>query len=44
VGKQRGGCDRLAPSGGPTQVGTTLGRSFRAIIGSDSKMEIEVAL
>jgi len=33
----------LPPSGGPTQVGTTPRVAFRAKIGSDGDMKIEVA-
>jgi len=44
VRKQRGGCDRLPPSSGSTQVETTQSKSFRAAIGASGETVVEVAL
>jgi hypothetical protein len=34
----------LPPSGGPTQVGTTRGLAFRAVVGANGKPEVEIVL
>jgi hypothetical protein len=34
----------LSPTSGPTQVGTTPSLSFRAVVGLDGKLEVDVKL
>jgi hypothetical protein len=38
------GGELLPPSGGPTQVGTTPGVGFRAVVGPESSVDIAVVL